>query len=126
MKKTSFQIATILFSLLLLVGSWFWVLYREENRRLAKATEEQSAYLAQLRATDQERKVYFEGIAETRRQQQEAMTQAKDQYEALLKTQAEQVQAQAQTTTQVVSKPVTKQTTVKVAKPKSTRKSKTS
>lgn len=109
-----------------MVGAWFWVLYSEENRRLAQAAKRETEYLDELRVIDSDRKAYFESIAATRKEQLEAMETAKAQYEALLKSQADQVKAQTKATTQVVSKPVTKKETVQVAKPKSTRKSKSS
>jgi hypothetical protein len=126
MGKNSLRIASFLFSGALLVVAWFWVLYSEENRRLAQAAKQETEYLDELRAIDSDRKAYFESIAATRKEQLEAMEAAKAQYEALLKSQADQVKAQTKATTQVVSKPVTKKETVQVAKPKSTRKSKSS
>lgn len=126
MGKNSLRIASFLFSGTLLVVAWFWVLYSEENRRLAQAAKRETEYLDELRAIDSDRKAYFESIAATRKEQLEAMEAAKAQYEALLKSQADQVKAQTKATTQVVSKPVTKKETVQVAKPKSTRKSKSS
>ncbi len=126
MGKNSLRIASFLFSGALLVVAWFWVLYSEENRRLAQAAKRETEYLDELRAIDSDRKAYFESIAATRKEQLEAMEAAKAQYEALLKSQADQVKAQTKATTQVVSKPVTKKETVQVAKPKSTRKSKSS
>lgn len=126
MGKNSLRIASFLFSGALLVVAWFWVLYSEENRRLAQAAKRETEYLDELRAIDSDRKAYFESIAATRKEQLEAMEAAKAQYEALLKSQADQVKAQTKATTQVVSKPVTKTETVQVAKPKSTRKSKSS
>lgn len=126
MGKNSLRIASFLFSSTLLVVAWFWVLYSEENRRLAQAAKRETEYLDELRAIDSDRKAYFESIAATRKEQLEAMEAAKAQYEALLKSQADQVKAQTKATTQVVSKPVTKKETVQVAKPKSTRKSKSS
>lgn len=126
MEKNSLRIASFLFSGALLVVAWFWVLYSEENRRLAQAAKQETEYLDELRAIDSDRKAYFESIAATRKEQLEAMEAAKAQYEALLKSQADQVKAQTKATTQVVSKPVTKKETVQVAKPKSTRKSKSS
>lgn len=126
MGKNSLRIASFLFSGALLVVAWFWVLYSEENRRLAQAAKRETEYLDELRAIDSDRKAYFESIAATRKEQIQAMEAAKAQYEALLKSQADQVKAQTKATTQVVSKPVTKKETVQVAKPKSTRKSKSS
>lgn len=126
MGKNSVRVATFLFSFLLMVGAWFWVMYSEEYRRLAKAAEKETEYQRELQLIDQERKIYFESVAENRKKQQEAMLLAKTQYEELLKSQDAQVKAQAKATTQVVDQPVTKTETVKVAKPKSTRKSKSS
>lgn len=126
MGKNSLRIASFLFSGALLVVAWFWVLYSEENRRLAQAAKRETEYLDELRAIDSDRKAYFESIAATRKEQIQAMEAAKAQYEALLKSQADQVKAQTKATTQVVSKPVTKKETVQVSKPKSTRKSKSS
>ncbi len=126
MGKYSTKIATALFSALVVVGAWFGVLYSEEHRRIAKAAEREAAYLEELKAIDQDRKAYFESVAKSRQEQAEAMAKAKAEYEALLQSQADAVKSQAKATTQVVNKPVVKQETVKVAKPKSTRKSKSS
>lgn len=126
MGKNSLKFATFLFALLLMVGAWFGVLYNEEHRRLAQAATAESAYLEEIRATDRERKAYFESVAATRAKQAEAMEAARIQYEELLKSQNAQIKSQAQATTQTVSKPVTKTETVKVAKPAATRKSKSS
>ena len=126
MGKNSFRILSFLFSGTLLVIAWFWVLYNEENRRLAQAAKRETEYLEEIRSIDSERKAYFESITTTRQDQLKAMEAAKAQYEALLKNQSAEVQAQTKATTQVVSKPVTKKETVQVAKPKSTRKSKSS
>lgn len=126
MGKNSLRLASFLFSGALLASAWFWVLYNEENRRLAQAAKRETEYLDEIRSIDSERKTYFESIATTRQEQLEAMEAAKTQYETLLKSQSSEVQAQTKVTTQIVSKPVTKKETVQVAKPKSTRKSKSS
>lgn len=126
MKATSLQLLVSFLSLMLLAGGWFWVLYAEENQRFAKSIEAQQAYLEELKSVDSERKVYFEHLAANRQAQEAAMNEARVQYEALLKSQAAVVKQQTKATTQIVNKPVVKQQTVTVAKPKTTRKSKTS
>lgn len=126
MGKYSLRVALSLLVTVILMGTWFWVLYNEEHRRLTRAAEREALYFDELKSIDSERKLYFEKITATRKEQVEAMEAAKAQYEELLKSQPNQITSAATATKQVVNKPVTKQETVKVAKPKSTRKSKSS
>lgn len=126
MGKNSIRVATVFFTLLLLAGAWFGVLYSEEKQRMVEVAKAEQSYLEELQETDRERKAYFENVALNRKQETVLMEAARLQYEELLKTQGAKIATEQKTTTQVVEKPVTKTETVKVAKPKSTRKSKTS
>lgn len=126
MKKSRLHLILVFATLILLLGSWFGVLYSEERRRLAQAAEERAAFMARLEEIDRDRKAYYESVTEQRRVQAAAMEAARAQYEELLKNQAAAVKAQAKPVVQTVQKPVTKTETVTTAKPKSTRSTKTS
>lgn len=128
MEKGKIRFVVALVIVIALSGILFGVLYREQVRRITKAESDRQVFLEEQRAIEQERKRYFDGIATRRTELRAHMEENRLQYEELLKNQPSEIAKNQTTTTQKVTVPV--QTTVKapvaVAKPKATRKTKSS
>jgi len=128
MEKGKIRFIVALVIVITLSGIMFGVLYREQVRRIAKAESDRQVFLEEQRAIEQERKRYFDGIATRRTELRAHMEENRLQYEELLKNQPSEIAKNQTTTTQKVTVPV--QTIVKapvaVAKPKATRKTKSS
>ncbi|MEI8096777.1 MAG: hypothetical protein WCG73_01575, partial [Candidatus Moraniibacteriota bacterium] len=125
------RIMLVSFFLLLSIGSFFAVLFVEEDRRLAKVKADQDQFLNNARAVEQARQAYLESVAQSRDASKQGMATAKTQYEQLLKDQPSLVQKnQKQTTTSVPTLvPVASSSNVSSAqttKPKAATKTKTS
>lgn len=128
MEKGKIRFVVALVIVIALSGILFGVLYREQVRRITKAESDRQVFLEEQRAIEQERKRYFDGITTKRAELRAHMEESRLQYEELLKNQPSEIAKNQTTTTQKVTVPV--QTTVKapvaVAKPKATRKTKSS
>ncbi len=128
MEKGKIRFIVALIVVIAFSGLLFGVLYREQVRRIAKAESDRHAFLEEQQAIEQERKRYFDGVSAKRAELRMSMEESKLQYEELLKNQPGEIAKNQTTTTQTVTVPV--QTTVKtpvaVAKPKATRKTKSS
>jgi len=128
MEKGKIRFVVALVIVITLSGILFGVLYREQVRRITKAESDRQVFLEEQRAIEQERKRYFDGITTKRAELRAHMEESRLQYEELLKNQPSEIAKNQTTTTQKVTVPV--QTTVKapvaVAKPKATRKTKSS
>ena len=128
MEKGKIRFVVALVIVIALSGILFGVLYREQVRRITKAESDRQAFLEEQRVLEQERKRYFDGITTKRAELRAHMEESRLQYEELLKNQPGEIAKNQTTMTQKVTVPV--QTTVKtpvaVAKPKATRKTKSS
>ncbi len=128
MGKGKLRFIILLIALISFSGALFGVLYHEQEKRIAKAERNRQVFLEEQQAIEQDRRQYFESVAAKKAELRSGMTESKKQYEELLRNQPDTVAKNQTTTTQKVTVPV--QTAVKtpvaVAKPKATRKSKSS
>lgn len=117
---------TVSFVMVVLAAALFCVLFVEERKRVATQEENISGLLDWLRASDQSRQKYYEGIAAERERYRQQMTDSKKQYEDLTAQQPDLVKAGQQQVTKVTTELVPVQVPVTTTAPTATRKTKTS
>lgn len=128
MEKGQIRFIMILLVIIALSGVLFGVLYGEQERRLIKAERARQAFFEEQRAALMERKKYLDAIAAQKTELRAEMVAARDQYDQLLRNQAETIKQSQTTTTQVKTVPV-QTTAIKpttASRPVATRKTKTS
>lgn len=130
--KRSWEIRSVAvaFTIVMLAGAMFTVLFVEQRKRLSTQNEELADLLSWLKASDEARRRYYDGLAAERENFRQQMALSKSQYDELLAKQPELVKAGQQQVTKVVNEvvPVQVKTTTPAASSstKSTRSTKTS
>jgi hypothetical protein len=128
MTKIQTRIILFFFVITAFFGPFVAIMTIEETRRAEKLLAKEREASAARTEANYARYQYYLEIDDRKNNLKQAMEEAKKQYEELLKTQPDKIKEKQTTVTQTVIKPVTTQKVVeqKVAKPKSSTKTKSS
>lgn len=126
MERGKIHFIVFLLTIFGLFGSLAGVLSIEERKRLERAQADRQAFLAEQQSLDQIRKQYFDEVEAKRAASRAGMTASQEQYDQALQDQPAALVKNQTTTTETVTVPVRKIVNTPVAKPKTSRSTKSS
>lgn len=126
MDKTKTVVIVILLSMLILGGSYFGILVKEQNKRVDSRGALSVDIQTSLAEAERRRQEYFADVDAKKADLKKAMDESRAKYEALLQQQPALIEANKKTVSVPVTKTVTEKVPVTTSTPTSTRKTKTS